>query len=746
MSHKAALSAIPNVVKILSPKTIPFKEQVAVVDVAPKPHGHLATFNLLIKNLMEKRRVSDDHRVKCEGSGGKVFWERHLIPSFWLRLITSKTNFSSYVTEINYGGRGSRISDCIAQFICIQVDGIGGLNMDSRPLLDDGHFTGLLHLNQLVLHENSLFLDSPQGFYGGDDTNNCRKNQQSCKEQGQAVRTIPRYRHGGQFGDAHWLGFVMGGYIGTILFFGWGLWVTLDGKRWGWGLMLIGVSLDILATTSAGIGCLPWDWRTCLHEHQERNQGQVLHRPPSVGVMVLGQNAKPFIHDPVPEICVAIRSKSIPECNAESNVGTLASISQILPVDITQTAEKGNVNNYGISVGREREPLSNLGVVRFVREIHNGRRNREHLDPTLIIAFICRGWPFVHKGQLYSGSFLIHEIGKGIPVWRSGEHWPLRFYESSGVLFHRFGGLSGFFGLNPYRISSYGTDENESPIGPFGGCLGFWRFFIGAICFCGMARIVYKCDGRLWTVLAISLEIAAGFLWFTGRHNCHVENDGDKQYFHGGQIVPQKYLTRNNYWGTVIRMANVLNTDKQIAIIGALAEGSSIRSIERITGVHRDTIMRLGVKVGNGCASVMDSTMRNLPCNRLEMDEIWGFVGKKEKNVRVGEDAVGSVWTFCAIDAETKLVPAFKVGDRSIATAKAFVHDVANRMAHRVQISTDGLNAYVSAIESAFGGEVDYAQIIKTYGHEETTNNRRYSAPDFVSSERSFTLAILTLA
>jgi IS1 family transposase len=216
--------------------------------------------------------------------------------------------------------------------------------------------------------------------------------------------------------------------------------------------------------------------------------------------------------------------------------------------------------------------------------------------------------------------------------------------------------------------------------------------------------------------------------------NCG-EGDNSKSH-HSQKIVPQKYLTSNNYWGTVIDMANVLNTDKQIAIIGALAEGSSIRSIERITGVHRDTIMRLGVKIGNGCAAVMDSTMRNLPCNRLEMDEIWGFVGKKDKNVRVGEDAVGSVWTFCAIDAETKLVPAFKVGDRSITTAKAFVHDVANRMAHRVQISTDGLNAYVSAIESAFGGEVDYAQIIKTYGHEETTNNRRYSAPDFVSSEK----------
>ena len=146
--------------------------------------------------------------------------------------------------------------------------------------------------------------------------------------------------------------------------------------------------------------------------------------------------------------------------------------------------------------------------------------------------------------------------------------------------------------------------------------------------------------------------------------------------------------------------------------------------------------MRLGVKVGNGCASVIDSTMRNLSCNRLEMDEIWGFVGKKERHVREGEAAVGSVWTFCAIDAETKLVPAFKVGDRSVTTATAFVKDVASRMAHRVQISTDGLFAYVAAMESAFGGEVDYAQIIKVYGHEEVSNNRRYSAPEFVSSEK----------
>jgi len=183
-------------------------------------------------------------------------------------------------------------------------------------------------------------------------------------------------------------------------------------------------------------------------------------------------------------------------------------------------------------------------------------------------------------------------------------------------------------------------------------------------------------------------------------------------------------------------MANVLNIDKQIAIISALAEGSSIRSIERITGVHRDTIVRLGVKIGQGCAALMDETMRNLPCQRLEMDEIWGYVGKKERNVRMGDDIeVGSVWTFCAVDADTKLVPAFKVGERDIATASAFVQDVANRMKNRVQISTDGLRAYVEAIEKAFGGDVDYAQIIKVYGAEEV-NNRRYSASGVISSEK----------
>src|ERR1019366_3741796 len=148
-------------------------------------------------------------------------------------------------------------------------------------------------------------------------------------------------------------------------------------------------------------------------------------------------------------------------------------------------------------------------------------------------------------------------------------------------------------------------------------------------------------------------------------------------------------LTSCHLCNTVISMANVLNTDKQIGVISALAGGSSIRSIERMTGVHRDTIMRLGVRVGQGCMALMDAKMRNLSCTRLEMDEIWGFVGKKQKNVGLEDDlSLGDVWTFCAIDADTKIVPACMVGKRDKATANAFVEDIAGRVNNRLQIST----------------------------------------------------------
>ncbi len=211
-----------------------------------------------------------------------------------------------------------------------------------------------------------------------------------------------------------------------------------------------------------------------------------------------------------------------------------------------------------------------------------------------------------------------------------------------------------------------------------------------------------------------------------------------------GDTVTQKLLTMPYYCNTLIaigrtNMANVLSTDKQAAIISALAEGSGIRQIERITGVHRDTIMRLGVRVGKGCATLLDRKMQNLPCHQLQFDEIWGFIGKKERHCTV-DDApeIGDVWTFCAIDSDTKIVPSFKVGKRDSVTANAFVSDVASRMRNRVQISSDALKAYIEAVEQAFGANVDFAQIVKTYTHDESqTSERKYSAARFVISEKN---------
>jgi IS1 family transposase len=186
-------------------------------------------------------------------------------------------------------------------------------------------------------------------------------------------------------------------------------------------------------------------------------------------------------------------------------------------------------------------------------------------------------------------------------------------------------------------------------------------------------------------------------------------------------------------------VANVLPRDKQITVIAALAEGSSIRSIERMTGINRNTIMNLGVRVGQGCAALLDYKMRDLSCHYLQFDELWGFIGKKEKHRMPTEDpTLGDVWTFCAIDAETKLVPSFRVGKRDGITANAFVSDVASRLKNRPQISTDGLRSYVEAVENAFGMNVDYGMIIKNYGAEAGHHHqeRRYSAPEIVFSEK----------
>lgn len=164
-------------------------------------------------------------------------------------------------------------------------------------------------------------------------------------------------------------------------------------------------------------------------------------------------------------------------------------------------------------------------------------------------------------------------------------------------------------------------------------------------------------------------------------------------------------------------MANNLPTEKKVNVVSMLCEGSSIRSIERVTGVNRNTIMNLGVRVGTACREIMDTKMRNLDCADLQVDEIWGFIGAKQKNAaRAG--AYGDVWTWVALDRKTKLIPSHVVGKRDGYHAKAFMDDLAGRLTMRPQISSDGLAAYTDAIERAFGSEVDYGQIVKTYATE----------------------------
>jgi IS1 family transposase len=183
-------------------------------------------------------------------------------------------------------------------------------------------------------------------------------------------------------------------------------------------------------------------------------------------------------------------------------------------------------------------------------------------------------------------------------------------------------------------------------------------------------------------------------------------------------------------------MANILPFEKQVVVISALAEGSSIRAIERMTGVHRDTIMRLGVRVGQSCQKLMDETMRELPCQKLEVDEIWGFIGKKQRMVQSGDSSeMGDVWTFVAIDPETKAVPSFLCAKRDYASTQEFMADVSSRMQNRIQLSSDAMQHYAEAVEKSFGGEIDYGQLVKVYRTQEEEG--RYSPPAIESIRRT---------
>jgi IS1 family transposase len=175
---------------------------------------------------------------------------------------------------------------------------------------------------------------------------------------------------------------------------------------------------------------------------------------------------------------------------------------------------------------------------------------------------------------------------------------------------------------------------------------------------------------------------------------------------------------------------------RRTQIINCLVEGNSIRSTERMTNTHRDTIMRLLVQVGEGCAKIMDEKMHDLDCKRLQVDEIWSYVGKKQAQLKPGESVrAGDFWTFVALDPDTKLVPAYRVGKRTKVNAVAFMSDVSERLTNRLQISSDALRSYVDAVEQAFGADVDYGQAVKFYDAE-PIGPGRYSPPRVVSQQK----------
>ena len=177
------------------------------------------------------------------------------------------------------------------------------------------------------------------------------------------------------------------------------------------------------------------------------------------------------------------------------------------------------------------------------------------------------------------------------------------------------------------------------------------------------------------------------------------------------------------------RGMNKLDVAKRAEVLRCLVEGNSIHSTARITGVARNTVTKLLVDAGRVCSEYQDRVLRNLPCKRLQLDEIWAFCYAKQKNVptaKAAPEGAGDIWTWTAICADTKLIPSWYVGDRDVEAAKAFVADLAGRLAGRVQVTTDGLKLYVDAVEEAFGADVDYAMLVKRYG-EAPEAEKRYS-------------------
>jgi IS1 family transposase len=165
---------------------------------------------------------------------------------------------------------------------------------------------------------------------------------------------------------------------------------------------------------------------------------------------------------------------------------------------------------------------------------------------------------------------------------------------------------------------------------------------------------------------------------------------------------------------------NKLSIEEKVRVVACLVEGNSLRSTVRMTGIHRTTIQKLLVELGAACSEYQDKAFRNLQCKRIQLDEIWSFCGAKEKNATASQKAKGwgDVWTWTALCPDTKIIPCWFVGDRSASSAWHFMNDLQPRLASRVQLTSDGHKPYLSAVEGAFGGDVDYAQLVKIYGNQ----------------------------
>lgn len=178
---------------------------------------------------------------------------------------------------------------------------------------------------------------------------------------------------------------------------------------------------------------------------------------------------------------------------------------------------------------------------------------------------------------------------------------------------------------------------------------------------------------------------------------------------------------------------NKLDIKKRARILACLVEGNSIRATVRMTGAAKNTVVKLLADVGAACAAYQDKTLRNLPCERIQADEIWSFVYAKEKNVRTAKSApvgAGDAWTWTAICADTKLVCSWMVGRRDAYAAHEFMNDLADRLANRVQLTTDGHHTYLRAVKGAFKSEIDYAQLIKLYGEAPGQSPERKYSPN----------------